>query len=336
MQVFERQDFLAHFKKVTEVQEQLAEADKDRQRRRVFHAKNHGVLLGELHLRPERPASVREGIFRTNAPESYPVLARFSNGKGSIEADFLPDVRGVGLKIFNVSPQQPDQTMDLPMTNSSTAFGRNHADFIEFMIASQHLPKLGVFLATHPKIAHALLRSSGLPVGGMTCVTYGSGHAYLLGQDQAMKLKLAPAMEQEKILERAAELVHLLTDRNYLGDDLRKRAATEQIRFIMSVQLATEDLNATPIEDALVEWSEEISKPIPVADLVLSVQSVTEARKELVEGLQFVPWNYVADHRPLGNLARGRLFSYFASAQGRRAHPNPTFAQFKTAWDSCV
>jgi hypothetical protein len=330
----EREAFRGHVTKVREVQQQLANRSGGTSRR-VFHAKSHGVLLGELRLRAQRPSVVRKGIFDENAPASYPVLARFSNGKGIIEADSIPDVRGVALKIFDVVPSEAERTMDLLMTNSPVAFGKDHAEFVEFMVESQNTLSLGEFLLTHPRVGLALARASAVPpIGGMTTVTFGSGHAYLLGPENAMKFKLTPPMDVEQIHRRAAELLHLLGDPNYLGTDLKTRAAREEIHFVLSIQLETNDQQETPIEDTLVEWREEVSKAIPVADLVFPIQNVTDARRDFADRLAFTPWNYISDHRPLGNLARGRLFSYLASAGGRKARPNLSFQSLKVEWDA--
>jgi hypothetical protein len=278
---------------------------------------------------------VRQGIFGHNAPSSYPVLARFSNGKGIIEADSIPDVRGIALKIFNISPQEPERTMDVLMTNSPVAFGKDHAEFVEFMVASQNTLGLGEFLLSHPKVALALVRASAVPpIGGMTTVTFGTGHAYLLGPDGAMKMKLTPPMDGDQVHRRAAQILHLLGDPNYLSNDLKTCAAREEISFILSIQLETDDEQETPIEDTLVEWREEVSKPIPVADLVFPIQDVTDAKRDFADRLAFTPWNYISDHRPLGNLARGRLFSYLASAGGRKARPNLSFRNLKAEWDT--
>lgn len=329
----ERREFLAHLKKVQEVQQHLAD-ESDGVRRRVFHAKSHGALLGELRLRPDRPPGLRHGIFGDVAPASYPVLARFSNGKGIIERDIIPDVRGVALKIFNVSPGEPARTMDLLLTNSPVAFGRDHAEFVDFMVASQSKPGLVKFLLSHPAVARALLKASAHPpIGGITCLTFWGGHAYLLGPERAMKLKLAPEMDEESFLERAAEVVHLADDSDYLATDLKARAAGEQIRFTLFIQLESDDPEKTPIEDALVEWQEEVSQPTAVADLIFPIQKVTNAAKDIADQISFTPWHYVEDHRPLGNLARGRLFSYAASARGRNARPDLTFSALKAEWD---
>ena len=108
-----------------------------------------------------------------------------------------------------------------------------------------------------------------------------------------------------------------------------------RIVFNVSVQFENEnDPETTPIEDALFEWTEESSPPIPVAELVFEPQKITKARKEYGDTLSFNPWNYHPDHRPLGNLARGRLFSYAESRKGRGAEETPGFEDFLATWNS--
>jgi hypothetical protein len=141
-------------------------------------------------------------------------------------------------------------------------------------------------------------------------------------------------MDEEQIHQRAAEILHLLGDPNYLSTDLKTRAAREETRFILSIQLEIDDPQETPIEDTLVVWRDEVTEPIPVADLVFPVQNVTDAKRDFADRLAFTPWNHIGDHRPLGNLARGRLFSYLASADGRKARPNLSFHNFKAEWDT--
>ena len=100
----EHAEFINHYDRVAAIQAYLKEKLGNDAPGRVFHAKSHGCLLGEVRLLPERLAETRHGIFGSSAPEKYPVLARFSNGKGTVEPDRLPDVRGVALKIFGVEP----------------------------------------------------------------------------------------------------------------------------------------------------------------------------------------------------------------------------------------
>ena len=125
----ERAEFIEHYDRVGAVQAYLKAKFGEDVPRRVFHAKSHGCLLGELRLLPERHEETRRGLFGNSTPEKYPVLARFSNGKGTIEADKSPDVRGVALKIFGVEPGT-ERTIDFLMTNSPVAFGADHAEFV--------------------------------------------------------------------------------------------------------------------------------------------------------------------------------------------------------------
>src|SRR5215470_8962106 len=81
-------EFRDHEKRVKAVQAYLA-AKSGGNPRRVFHAKSHGGLLGELRLLPGRADETRHGILANTAPDKYSVLARFSNGKGTIDRDLL-------------------------------------------------------------------------------------------------------------------------------------------------------------------------------------------------------------------------------------------------------
>jgi hypothetical protein len=101
---------------------------------------------------------------------------------------------------------------------------------------------------------------------------------------------------------------------NYLSIELRNRLQRGPIRFVLSVQLE-KDPQTTPIEDGLTEWKEEDSPSIPVAELVLD----REIEPAACGDLRFTPGHYIAEHRPLGNLGRGRIFTYEASQAGRNA-----------------
>ena len=74
-------------------------------------------------------------------------------------------------------------------------------------------------------------------------------------------------------------------------------------------------LYSTRVNTAIVEWKEIDSPSIPVADLELVRESIA-INNEL---LRFSPVHFISAHRPLGNLARGRLFTYTASQDGRAA-----------------
>jgi hypothetical protein len=252
------------------VQKTLAE-NSDKISRRVFHAKSHGSLLGELRLRPNRPNAVRHGLLADGAPETYRVLARFSSGRGTIEPDLRPDVRGLALKIFG--EKGAPATVDFPMTNSPVAFGSDHAEFVAFMESSMSLASQAVFFSGHPAVAARLLECALRLTESVAALRYWTGHAYLLGPDQAMKMNLRPVLEPG-LGHPLKDAVHLIFDDNYYAHELAARAEQTEIRFVLSVQLQKDlDPDATPVENTLIEWKEEDSPSLAVADWCLSVSA---------------------------------------------------------------
>ena len=98
------------------------------------------------------------------------------------------------------------------------------------------------------------------------------------------------------------------------GHRAAQSSAAGPIKFVFSVQVE-KDPHTTPIEDSLVEWKENDSPSIPVADLVLD----REIEADVCRDLRFTPGHSIPAHRPLGNLGRGRIFTYQASQNGRHA-----------------
>lgn len=316
-QTAEEGEFRQHIERVQAAQQELSLRHAPPVNRRVFHTKSHGCLMGTLTLRPDRPASVRQGLFSDAGKQRYNVLARFSNGVGEVRHDLKPDVRGIALKIFGVQEVDSgtgsvtESCVDWLMTNSSNPFGRDQQEFVEFMEANLHpLTKLPLFLLEHPRVAALLLKASSVPVASLVTQQYWSGHAYLLGPDRAMKFNLTP------VAGVVAGSVTELLGADHLRDDLFQRLRDGPVRFSLNVQLDVSP-EVTPIEDALIEWEESQSPSMAVADLELT----RELAGMDADALSFTPANFIAAHRPLGNLARGRLFTYRASQEGRGALP---------------
>jgi catalase len=147
----------------------------------------------------------------------------------------------------------------------------------------------------------------------------------------AMKFNVAPAAaagsspgnaEDQAAASRLTSLAHRARpeasslQRDYLQENLLHRLERAPLRYTLAVQLE-KDPETTPIENTLVEWTEIDSPSIPVADLELDRKSL-QSDNEL-ELLRFSPAHCIAAHRPLGNLGRGRLFTYTASQDGRAA-----------------
>jgi hypothetical protein len=71
-----------------------------------------------------------------------------------------------------------------------------------------------------------------------------------------------------------------------------------------------------PIEDASVEWPEDESPFVPVAEVVFPPQDAYSRSRQVFadDRLSFTPAHSLAAHRPLGSLMRGRLKAYGAIA----------------------
>ena len=100
---------------------------------------------------------------------------------------------------------------------------------------------------------------------------------------------------------------------------LKKFAATLGKKF---TGFATERMySAAPIEDASVDWSEDVAPYLTVARLRIAQQAQGDAAAfaSEVEQAVFDPWNALIEHRPLGDVMRARKAVYFASEQARGA-----------------
>ena len=96
-----------------------------------------------------------------------------------------------------------------------------------------------------------------------------------------------------------------------LRDWVREYHAVHRGRFELRVQLNT-DLATMPVEDASVEWDEDVSPYRTVATVETPPQeSFSPARRIYAEDvLSWRPWYGLAAHRPLGSINRVRREAY--------------------------
>lgn len=78
--------------------------EKNRHAIRDAHARSHGILRGELHVHPNLPAHLAQGMFKE--ANVYPVIIRLSTSPGAIEPDSQPAVKGLALKVIGVPGQK--------------------------------------------------------------------------------------------------------------------------------------------------------------------------------------------------------------------------------------
>ena len=107
-------------------------------------------------------------------------------------------------------------------------------------------------------------------------------------------------------------------DENGLRTDVCEFFRSHDAEYEFGVQLAT-DLEKMPIEDASVEWPEDLSPYQAVARIVIPAQDAYSAEKaQHVEGLSFSPAHTLPEHRGLGSINRARVAAYNALASKRQ------------------
>ena len=89
----------------------------------------------------------------------------------------------------------------------------------------------------------------------------------------------------------------------------------------LRVQLCT-DIDRMPIDEASVEWPQDLSPFTIVARLTARPQVAWDEVRSpaLVDALSFSPWHALAAHRPLGSVMRARRQVYAASVAHRAGH----------------
>src|SRR5262249_2558024 len=246
-------------------------------------------------------------------------------------SDRRPDVRGLAVKVLGVPgkkiiPGLEDATTQdfLFIQLSSLAF-RDTEEFMAFVRAIANpllaLPRLfGAFgfrlfaLLGRLRAALAPGRSTLAGVRFYTAVPIRMG-------EHAGKLSLIPADPVAAVSSAAAA-----AGPDALADDLAARLAAGPLRYDLAVQLYRNDRD-TPIEDASVEWKDDVAPWIKVGRLTIDRQDTRGAggRKvaEYVERLSFDPWHALVEHRPLGDIMRARNVAYRVSTKERGAAPEP-------------
>jgi hypothetical protein len=289
---------------------------------RALHRKAHAGLEAELEVPDGLPPEAAAGLFA--APGRYRAYVRFSNGLGMHQPDWMPDVRGLALKVLGVPGRklipglEDATTQDFLLISTPALPFSNVDDFIAFVKSAENqalaLPRL--VRTFGPARAAKLLRFlAGMsPPSSLATVPYFSALPMRWG-DYAGKAALFPV--------DAAPPVTKGRGGNRLAAELADRLAAGPVRFTMKVQLYT-DPASTPIEDAAVTWDAPF---VEVGSLEIPKQDVRSPHGRevaaLVEQLSFDPWHALEAHRPLGNLMRARNNAYRMSTQERGAAPEP-------------
>lgn len=300
---------------------------------RSVHAKTHGLLVGELTVPEGLAPAYAQGLFARAG--SYPVVLRLSTTPGDILADDVSTPRGMSLKVVGVPGERVEGsedavTQDFVLVNGP-AF--NAPDAKTFLGSAKLLapttdkaPNLKRAFSAVARGAEKVIEAVGgesvtLKALGGHPETHPLGETYysqvpILFGDYMAKVSVAPVTPTLLALKDAP--VDLKDKPDGLRDAVVEYFAGQGGEWELRIQLCT-DLDKMPIEDASVEWPEDISPYVPVARLRVAPQPAwSEARaKRIDEGMQFNPWHALAAHRPLGSIMRVRKEVYAMSKRFR-------------------
>ncbi|WP_425614149.1 catalase family protein [Anatilimnocola sp. NA78] len=310
---------------------------KSGQRRRDVHLKSHGCALGTMQVLPNLPAELAQGIFARE--QTFEAVVRFSNAASSPQPDYVPDGRGLAVKVLDVGgesltaesgtgAQASTATQDFVMVNHPVFIARNVKDYLRIQqtIADTGDNKLATLkdaltggdwnpLNWHWREALTAAQIASKLPAHPASLTYFSMAPIRFG-DYVAKYRVRPACE---IAGSILELV------NQLGQQadafrwmLEETLRSQYLLFEFQIQLRT-SAEKMPIEDAMVEWPESESHYRTVALLLLPRQEIATAEQRATcDQLMFDVWHAVAAHRPLGGINRLRREVYPISAAWRR------------------
>jgi len=279
--------------------------------RRPVFLKAHGVAAGTFIVRPDLPAAYRVGVF---GYDQLPAWVRFSS-------DTLPGLTdkgataGIGIKLWGINgekmlPTEEDAvTQDFILQNYPVFFVSNALEMCRFTKAGVIDHDYDLYLKDHPE-TDQILQSMSRPVPGVLETDYYSALPYAFGPDQYVKYLIRPA----------AAVVSPIPNNNpnYLADQLKQVLLAGPVTLDFFVQLRT-DPDKMPLDDAMVRWDEEVSRPVPVASLVLRQQNIgSPGQDSYGENLSFQPWHSLPEHTPVGSINEARKSVYKAAADLRR------------------
>lgn len=300
---------------------------------RAVHAKSHGLLRGELRVLDGLPEPLAQGLFA--AARRYPVVMRISTPPAEMLDDRVSLPRGMALKVMGVEGarvdgSEGDTTQDFLFVDGPVFAAPDAKGFLRSLklLASttDKAPNakrvLSSVLQGVEKAVEAVGGKSGtlISMGGHP-ETHPLGATFFTQVPlrygiYIAKLQLVPVSPALQALENAPIDLADKPDgtREAVTDFVRQNPAVWELRAQLCV-----DLERMPIEDASVEWPQELSPFIAVAQITADPQdgwSETLAR-EIDDGMAFNPWHALADHRPLGNVMRARKVAYPASSKFR-------------------
>lgn len=280
---------------------------------RAVFRKLHGAAQGRLVMRPDRPESLRVGVF---AKDELPAWVRFSSDTSPTSPD-LNSTLGIGLKVWGVDGVnalgETGDVADFIMQNYPVFFVDNAEEMCEFTYAGVVLGDYPTYLAKHPKTNHILNQMSAQVDGSVLTTQYWAILPFAFGPDHYAKYTLVPEAPPP-----GHPAVNVPTDdKNYLATDLTNRLSEDEYRFTFLVQVVPKSAGY-PLDAATQEWPTDTYPYQPVATLVLPKQDVcARGQAEYGQELGFNIWRTPVEQTPQGSIAAVRKLVYSHGADVR-------------------
>ncbi len=305
---------------------------KSGQFRADVHVKTHGYAQGEFNVLPNLPDELAQGLFEHDG--TYAAVVRFSNSASQIQADAIPDGRGMAVKVLGVKgemaqvDEQQGPTQDFMLINHPAFFARNVADYLRLeqvlvrAVDSSMATLQGALtggdwnpLHWHWRELLNVARIVGQLPAHPASYTYFSMSPFRFGKYVA-KFRVKPVGDRD---DSYLDLVkRLASEADAMRLALEETLRVQEVLFEFQVQLRTSE-RTMPIEDASIEWAESESPYRTVAHLLLPRQEIELLRHQAAyQNLSFNVWQALAAHRPLGGINRLRRSAYAVSSAWRR------------------
>jgi hypothetical protein len=301
---------------------------------RQQHARGVGYLRGELTVNDALPDHLRQGLFAR--PGRYPVIVRYSTAFP--RGDRVRAPRGMAIKVLGVTgdkalPDDASANQDFLLVNHVSYFSDAWAYLGAQKQVESNQNRPDLFFRVGGAVARvwvAAYKATGLlrppqqfkaladPGNNLLGETFHSQGAVRFGEYVA-RLRAVPLTAA--MLQLTGQPCH--DNDTAVSEAVSKYFSQNGAEYELRAQLCT-DLERTPVEDASIDWPEDVSPSLPIGRISLPAQVAnSEARTRYVDNvLSFDPWRCLADHRPLGSIMRLRRDAYGMSRKIRQQN-NP-------------
>lgn len=314
------------------LKEQLKKDYEKGNTKRDAHPKGLGLVKAYFKVDDNLPKELNVGIFKPG--KTYSALIRFSSGGTKVKSDKSKDIRGMAIKLIDIKGEKYSKdekyTQDfIFLTIPTMPIGtlQLFRDAIYYNVKTKNpVMFLYKFITTGNLSSIKDVLKARCNQTSPLDVRYWSTTPYMYG-NRTVKYSIIPKNKYK------SELPKKLSD-NYLSENMQNHLNKEEARFDFVVQFQTNE-KEMPINDASIEWDENKSPFIKVAEIIIPKQNFnTSERKYLEENLSFSPGHSLLEHQPVGdiNIARNEIYKKLSRFRHERNNIlliEPTESDFK-------